>query len=103
MIRLPDLCSDFGQQYTTKEVAKLMKCSDDHIITLYKDGELEGIDIARKGAKQRELRFSEEALDAFAERRKMRAVPAAPAPKGKHPKLTAPTAKDDDYGSWFGQ
>jgi excisionase family DNA binding protein len=95
-------CAEFGQQYTVREVAALMKCSEDHVVALYNDGELEAINIARKGAKHRELRFSEEALDAFADRRKGQ-PPSVPKPQSKPSKAGQPPAPDQDYGSWFGE
>jgi excisionase family DNA binding protein len=95
------ICAEFGQQYTIRDVAKLMKCSNDHVVALYDDGELEGINIARSGAKHRELRFSEEALDAFADRRKGQVTSTVIEPKGKPTGQRKAPPSDENYGSWF--
>ncbi|WP_114943207.1 helix-turn-helix domain-containing protein [Microvirga calopogonii] len=94
-------CADFGQQYTIKEVSERMKCSEGHVVALYEDGDLEGIDIARSGAKHRELRFSEEALDAFAERRKGQGTLTAPTPTVKPARACKGSSGAEDYDSWY--
>ena len=66
----PSMFSSFEQHLTVSEVAKLMACSNEHVVKLYDDGELVGIDIARRASKHRELRFSHTDLDHFELQRK---------------------------------
>ena len=91
---------NFGQHYTVKEVAKLMGCSDEHVVGLYEDGDLKGINIARKGAKHRELRFAEEALDEFAAGRTK--SPSQPLRKIiRTSKVSGSENAPQDYSAWY--
>jgi excisionase family DNA binding protein len=100
ILNVENLCVEFEQQYTVKQVAEKMNCSSDHVVALHNDGELDGIDIARKHAQRRELRFSEADLDKFAERRKTTTAPAF-VPRKAKPKANSLGTDSDDYGSWF--
>lgn len=84
---------------TIREVASLMRCSTEHILNLYKDGELIAIDIARPGAKHRELRFPLNALVDFEHRRQQIATSLI---TSKLPRLSKTAAiKAPKYDAWF--
>lgn len=55
--------------YSAAEVAKIKKVVTATIIGLIDDGELEAVNVARRGAKRRRWRISEAMLAAFDERR----------------------------------
>lgn len=64
--------------YSAAEVAKIKKVVTATIIGLIEDGELEAVNVARRGAKRRRWRISEAMLAAFDERRASKPVIAPP-------------------------
>lgn len=98
------ISSSFEQQLTVREVAKLMACSESHVVKLYEDGELTGTDISRRGAKQRELRFSHDDLDQFAALRQTQQVrpqPTKPQLGKRHPQKHSTSMAGTDSSGWF--
>ena len=50
---------------TPGEAAERIRCSAEHAIQLLRDGDLEGINVAREGAKRREYRIDPLSVDRF--------------------------------------
>ena len=61
---------------TTTEAARRIggaePVTNDHVLALLEDGELEARDVSRPGARRPEWRFNPESLDAFLKRRTRR-------------------------------
>ncbi|WP_373696644.1 helix-turn-helix domain-containing protein [Microvirga yunnanensis] len=66
--------SGTGGLYDIPAAARRLKCSRDHLLGLVHDGEIEYIDLARRGSKHREIRFTAAQLDAYASKRTRRNV-----------------------------
>ncbi len=79
--------------YSAAEVAKQRGVVTATIIGLIDDGELEAVNVARRGAKRRRFRISDPMLDAFDERR---ATKPAPTPEAKSSRRTI-TRPTKDY------
>jgi excisionase family DNA binding protein len=60
--------ADLGAADTLLSVAsaaETLNCSKEHVMKLVDDGDLQYVDIARKGSKHREIRFTQEQIERF--------------------------------------
>jgi excisionase family DNA binding protein len=75
----------FGQAFTVAEVAEKLGISPTQVLNHIADGTLGAINVGR-GATRRDLRVTDEALDAFAEARTVAAAQAKVTAKLSRPK-----------------
>ncbi|HEY7770467.1 hypothetical protein [Longimicrobium sp.] len=59
-----------------KRIGGAVPVSNEHVLALLEDGEIEATDVSRAGAKRPEWRFSPESIDSFMERRTKKAKAA---------------------------
>jgi hypothetical protein len=62
---------DSTPDYNVRQAARLLQCSDHHVRTLCRTGQLEAYDIGTSGASYRRLRISEASIRRFKETRKV--------------------------------
>jgi len=77
------------QWYSAAQVAKQRGVVTATIIGLIDDGELEAVNVARKGSKRRRFRISDPMLSAFDEKRATKPVPTSEA-KSSRRTITRP-------------
>jgi hypothetical protein len=83
--------------YSAKEAATLKNVVTATIIGLIDDGELEAVNVARRGSKRRRFRISEAMLAAFDERRANK--PATVAQEAKSSRRTIQRPKKDFFAT----
>lgn len=94
-----ELCANFdGELRTIPFAAVKLSCSKEHVKELVNDGELKYVDIARLKSKHREIRFTDEQLDQFAEKRTRQRSPLpAKQPRANVSKMTAASSNGDTF------
>lgn len=81
-----ELVANFeGDLLKLRQAAAKLGISPDHLRELCLSGEIEFLDVSRKGSRHREYRFTEAMLDDFATKRTRRVVQPVADPKPKKP------------------
>jgi hypothetical protein len=76
---------------TTAQIADELSVTTEQVRRFVSDGELHPINVGRQGAKRQTLRFDDEDVRAFKERRKLRGT-CQPSTKRSHRRTTRPTS-----------
>jgi excisionase family DNA binding protein len=100
-----DFCINFeGDLYRLPQAAKKLGISQDHLIALVDDGDIQFINVARRGAKRREIRFTEEQLDLFVEAKTCNPRAVEIKPKKTKTKVADPvTALEEEILREYGE
>lgn len=98
----PSIFAHFeGELRRVSYAAKKLDCSEDHVVALVDDGEIEYIDIASKNARRRDVRFTDQQLDEFAVSRTRRVASEAAPRKCKKAKASASNDKSGSFAARF--